>query len=75
MFSNEMFDAVLCLGSPLGHIIDAKKRDKSIRELIRVAKDQAPIFISVISLIGLLKTHLKNSILALAKNLSTGVYS
>ncbi|MFX1242627.1 MAG: class I SAM-dependent methyltransferase [Promethearchaeota archaeon] len=58
IFSNEMFDAVLCLGSPLGHIIDAKKREKSIREIIRVAKNQAPIFISVISLIGLLKTIL-----------------
>lgn len=59
MFSDETFNAVLCLGGPLGHILDKNQREISIRELIRVAKKGASIFISVISLIGLFKTILK----------------
>lgn len=57
-FSDEYFDAVLCLGGPLGHILEKKQREKSIKELIRVAKKRALIFISVISLIGIFKTIL-----------------
>lgn len=48
------FDAVLCLGGPLSHIIDAEKREKAIRELIRVAKPGAPIFVSVMGRLSLL---------------------
>jgi len=36
------------LGGALGHFIDTKKREKAIDELIRVAKNNAPIFVSVI---------------------------
>ena len=36
------FDVVICLGGPLSHIVDGQKRDKAIRELIRVAKPGAP---------------------------------
>lgn len=52
------FDAVLCLGGPLSHIVDAEKRDKAIRELIRVAKPGAPIFVSVMSRLSLLVVEL-----------------
>jgi len=58
MFSDETFDAVLCLGAPLGHILNQQKREKAAEELVRVAKKEAPIFVSVISRLGLLKTLL-----------------
>jgi S-adenosylmethionine-dependent methyltransferase len=31
MFSNERFDAVLCLGGPLCHLLNAKQREKSCK--------------------------------------------
>ncbi len=46
------FDAVICSGGPLSHIIDRKKRMKAISELIRVAKPGAPIFASVMGRLG-----------------------
>jgi ubiquinone/menaquinone biosynthesis C-methylase UbiE len=58
MFSDETFDAVLCLGAPLCHILNPKRREKAVKELVRVAKRDAPIFASVISRLGLLKTLL-----------------
>jgi len=57
MFCDETFDAVLCLGAPLCHIRNPQRREKAVREL-RVAKKDAPIFASVISRLGLLKTLL-----------------
>ncbi|MGD0978495.1 MAG: methyltransferase domain-containing protein [Candidatus Bathyarchaeia archaeon] len=59
-FSDGSFDAVLCLGGPLNHLLEAKRMEKAAEELIRVAKKKAPIFVSVISRIGLLKTILVN---------------
>jgi ubiquinone/menaquinone biosynthesis C-methylase UbiE len=58
MFDDETFDAVLCLGGPLCHILNRQRREKAVRELVRVAKKDAPIFTSVISRLGLLKTLL-----------------
>lgn len=48
MFRENTFDAVICLGGTLSHLIDKKQREKAIDELIRVAKKDAPIFVSVI---------------------------
>jgi len=56
MFGNETFDAVLCLGAPLCHLLNAKQRERAAAELTRVAKRGAPIFVSVISRIGVLRT-------------------
>jgi ubiquinone/menaquinone biosynthesis C-methylase UbiE len=58
MFGNENFDAVLCLGAPLCHLLDPKQREKAVSELVRVAKKGAPIFALVISRLGLLRTLL-----------------
>jgi ubiquinone/menaquinone biosynthesis C-methylase UbiE len=58
MFADEEFDAVLCLGGPLSHLLSVKQREKAAEELVRVAKINAPIFVSVISRIGLLRTLL-----------------
>ncbi len=46
-FENDSFDAVVCLGGPLSHILDKKQRRKAVDELIRVAKKNASIFVSV----------------------------
>ena len=48
MFKDNTFDAVLCLGGALSHIVVEERREKAIDELVRVAKKNAPIFISVI---------------------------
>lgn len=48
VFENNAFDSVICLGGPLSHLLHKKRREKAIDELIRVAKNKAPIFISVI---------------------------
>ena len=48
MFENNTFDSVLCLGGALCHLVSKKRRQKAVNELIRVAKDGAPIFVSVI---------------------------
>jgi len=58
MFRDETFDSVLCLGAPLGHILERQRREKAAKELVRVAKKDAPLFVSVISRLGLLKTLL-----------------
>ena len=52
-FPEGSFDAVLCLGGPLSHLVDRKRRLKAISELARVAKRRAPICISVIGRMGL----------------------
>ena len=48
VFENEVFDATICLGGPLSHIVDEVKREKAINELIRVSKKGSPVFVSVI---------------------------
>lgn len=58
-FPDNTFDAVVCLGGPLSHVLERGKRNKAILELIRVAKKDAPIFVSVISRLSLLASALK----------------
>jgi 2-polyprenyl-3-methyl-5-hydroxy-6-metoxy-1,4-benzoquinol methylase len=53
-FSDSTFDAVLCTGGPLSHVLDPHKRESAIAELIRVVKPGAPIFVSVIGRLGTL---------------------
>lgn len=48
MFKDEEFDAVLCLGGSLSHLVYKKQRLKAANELVRVAKHDASIFVSVI---------------------------
>ncbi|MBU1164292.1 class I SAM-dependent methyltransferase [Patescibacteria group bacterium] len=48
------FDAVICLGGPLSHVHPASQRSKAVNELIRVAKPNSLIFISVMSKYGVL---------------------
>jgi len=51
-FKSNSFDAVLCLGGPLSHVHPESERKKAISELIRVAKKNAPVFVSVFSKLG-----------------------
>jgi SAM-dependent methyltransferase len=48
MYENNTFDAVLCLGGALCHLVNKKRRQKAVNELVRTAKGGAPIFVSVI---------------------------
>ena len=48
------FDAVLCLEGALSYVRDA--RDRSVSELIRVAKPGSPLIVSVMSLLGTFHT-------------------
>lgn len=57
-FPGESFDAVLCLGGPLSHIIEASDRERAAQELVRVARPGAPIFISVMGYYAVLRTVL-----------------
>lgn len=56
-FNDETFDAVLCLGGPLSHVIDNGERETAANELIRVAKKDHPVFISVMGFYGALLVH------------------
>jgi len=48
-FADATFDAVVCTGGPLSHVVDAEQRDRAVDELVRVAKPGAPLFVSAIS--------------------------
>jgi SAM-dependent methyltransferase len=58
LFERGSFDAVICLGGTLAHIVNRRQREKAIDELTRVAKRNSPIFISVIGRFALLATVL-----------------
>ncbi len=51
-FEDNTFDAVVCTGGPLSHVHPAEERQKAVSELIRVAKHDAPVFVSVIGKYG-----------------------
>jgi SAM-dependent methyltransferase len=57
-FADNTFDGVICLGGPVSHILDRRKRDQAIRELVRVARPGAPIAVSVMSRLSVLVVEL-----------------
>lgn len=48
MFDDNTFDAIICLGGALSHLVVEDQRKKAISELVRVAKPDAPVLVSVI---------------------------
>jgi len=58
VFRDGEFDAVLCLG-PLSHLIENQDREKASREIVRVAKKDAPLFIGAIGLYGVFREVLQ----------------
>ncbi|MGB8251912.1 MAG: class I SAM-dependent methyltransferase [Anaerolineaceae bacterium] len=57
-YPSNTFDAVVCLGGPLSHVVEKESRKKAIKELIRVAKPGAPIFVSVMSRLSVMVVEL-----------------
>lgn len=53
-FPDRGYDAVLCLGGVLSHVMNREDKERAIAELIRVAKSGAPILVSVIGKIAAL---------------------
>lgn len=51
-FADNSFDAVICLGGVLSHVHPEQERQKAVSELIRIAKNNAPIFVSVMGKLG-----------------------
>ncbi|MFA6072899.1 MAG: class I SAM-dependent methyltransferase [Candidatus Woesearchaeota archaeon] len=58
-FKNAKFDAVLCLGAVLSHVTYENDIDLAMKELVRVAKKDAPIFVSVIGRLGAAQYRLR----------------
>lgn len=74
-FDNNQFDAVLCLGAALSHVTYSKDINLAMKELTRVAKKNAPIFVSVIGRLGAAQYRLryeKKRLLEYKKTLKTG---
>jgi S-adenosylmethionine-dependent methyltransferase len=59
-FNNGFFDAVLCLGGPLSHLLARSERERAASELVRVSKKKAPLFISVFNRYGLYRVLLRS---------------
>jgi 2-polyprenyl-3-methyl-5-hydroxy-6-metoxy-1,4-benzoquinol methylase len=53
-YGEATFDAVLCTGGPLSHILNPHERGMAISELTRVVKRGAPIFVSVMGRLAVL---------------------
>jgi ubiquinone/menaquinone biosynthesis C-methylase UbiE len=66
-FADGTFDAVICTGGPLSHVMEAADREQAISELARVAKagtpasPGAPLFVSVMSRLSVLVVVLQIS--------------
>ncbi len=77
-FVSEEFDAVLCTGGPLSHIVDEEERKEAVIELKRVAKSKAPIFISVMSFFQVISNIMSlcpEEVVLLPEYLETGDYT
>ena len=57
-FKDNTFDAAICLGGPLSHVLDAQKRDRAVAELVRVTQKGGMVFASVMSRLSLLVIEL-----------------
>jgi 2-polyprenyl-3-methyl-5-hydroxy-6-metoxy-1,4-benzoquinol methylase len=60
-FNDGTFDAVLCSGGPLSHVLDPHQREEAISELVRVGKPGAPILVSVMSRLAVMVVILTES--------------
>ena len=49
-FADQMFDAVVCYGNPIGYVFE--KKDQALAEVLRVLKPRGKAFLSVASLWG-----------------------
>jgi len=66
-FDRNGFDATLCLGGPLSHLLDADERAAAARELRRVTEPGNPVFASVMGRLNLLVLYLVSGTSHLAR--------
>lgn len=59
-FPSNTFDAVICTGGPLSHLIDKDDRISAVMEFSRVVKKGGPVFISVMGLLNTLSLQCRN---------------
>jgi len=59
-FRDDLFDAVLCLGGPLSHLLKKSERERAASELVRVANKKASLFISVFNRYGFFRILLRS---------------
>jgi SAM-dependent methyltransferase len=57
-FADGEFDAVCCLGGPLSHVLGAGERERALAELRRVGHGGAPVFVSVMGRLSVVRDHL-----------------
>jgi len=57
-YARDTFDATLCLGGPLSHVLEAGDRDRAVSELIRVTRPGAPVAVSVMGRLSVLVVEL-----------------
>lgn len=57
-FETNTFDATLCLGGPLSHLLDADDRARAVCELRRVTRPGGPVVVSVMGLLGFVQLQL-----------------
>jgi 2-polyprenyl-3-methyl-5-hydroxy-6-metoxy-1,4-benzoquinol methylase len=55
-FAADTFDATLCLGGPLSHVLDVEERRQAATELRRVTTPGGPVFVSVMGRLAALQT-------------------
>ncbi|WP_220173465.1 class I SAM-dependent methyltransferase [Halopelagius longus] len=55
---NKTFDAICCLGGPISHLLDERDRLQAVREFRRVSRSEAPVFVSVMGLLGMVQLQL-----------------
>ncbi|MFT4932810.1 MAG: SAM-dependent methyltransferase [Natronomonas sp.] len=55
-FDDDGFDATLCLGGPLSHVLSESERRDAARELERVTVPDGPVFVSVMGRLAALQT-------------------
>ena len=60
-FADASFDAALCMG-PMYHLIDHDDRTQAARELLRVVKPGAPVFVAFLNRLQLLKVAISPEI-------------
>jgi ubiquinone/menaquinone biosynthesis C-methylase UbiE len=80
MFKDNTFNTVICLGGALSHLVYEKQRKEAKDELVRVAKCDAPIFVSVIGRLAICMNAIVHLYPVLAKpddfreHMATGDY-
>lgn len=58
-FADASFDAALCLGGPLSHVLDAGDRAQAVAELLRVVKPGGVVAVSVMGRLSVLALELE----------------